>query len=73
MMIQANRAHRTRLFSRPGCSITPCWWGAAMTTLAVAAMLLAFRAGVISANIPRLDGAFFYLAFAGILVLPQFI
>src|SRR3977135_4302571 len=72
MMIQATVPTALRLFFTPWLLDHSLLVGAAMTTLAVAAMLLAFRAGVIRRTFLA-SMALFYLAFAGILVLPQFI
>jgi cation:H+ antiporter len=72
MMIQATVPTALGLFFTPWLLDRSLLAGAAMTTLAVAAMLLAFRAGVIRRTFLA-SMALFYLAFAGILVLPQFI
>jgi cation:H+ antiporter len=72
MMIQATVPTALGLFFTPWLLDHTLLVGAAMTTLAVAAMLLAFRAGVIRRTFLA-SMALFYLAFAGILVLPQFI
>jgi cation:H+ antiporter len=72
MMIQATVPTALGLFFTPWLLDRSLLVGAAMTTLAVAAMLLAFRAGVIRRTFLA-SMALFYLAFAGILVLPQFI
>jgi cation:H+ antiporter len=72
MMIQATVPTALGLFFTPWLLDRSLLAGAAMTTLAVAAMFVAFRAGVIGRTFLA-SMALFYLAFAGILVLPQFI
>jgi cation:H+ antiporter len=67
MMIQATVPTAFGLFFTPWLLDRSLLVGAAMTTVAVAAMFLAFRAGVITRTVLA-SMAIFYLAFAGILV-----
>jgi cation:H+ antiporter len=67
MMIQATVPTALGLFFTPWLLDRSLLVGAAMTTLAVGAMFLAFRAGVITRTLLA-SMALFYLAFAAILV-----
>ncbi|HEV3493382.1 MAG TPA: hypothetical protein VG224_22440 [Reyranella sp.] len=67
MMIQATVPTAFGLFFTPWLLDRSLLVGAAMTTVAVAAMFLAFRAGVITRTFLA-SMAIFYLAFAGVLV-----
>jgi cation:H+ antiporter len=70
MMIQATVPTALGLFFTPWLLDRALLVGAAMTTLAVATMLVAFRAGIISRAFLAAM-AIFYLAFAAILIFPQ--
>jgi cation:H+ antiporter len=67
MMIQATVPTALGLFFTPWLLDRSLLVGAAITTLAVGAMFVAFRAGVIARTVLT-SMAIFYLAFAGILV-----
>jgi cation:H+ antiporter len=70
MMIQATVPTALGLFFTPWLLDRPLLVGAAMTTLAVGAMFVVFRAGVITRMVLT-SMAIFYLAFAAMLIAPQ--
>ena len=72
MMIQATVPTALGLFFTPWLLDRSLLVGAAMTMLAMAAMLVAFRVGVVSRTFLA-SMAVFYLAFAAALILPQLI